>query len=477
MSNKPVLPNAYVDVNNKNLGSTPKTLSGVNCFAGIAVGGSESAETIVTIGNLNDVRAKIGYGELADALIDYFNNGGRRAFAYSIVPTTEATIGAVTPTRVSTSTGTIALAKDGANIVPNDFKIKIVITKTGDDGVARFKYSTDDGVNYSPEITVPVSTTYVIPTTNIEATFTKGAGVIFWEKDDEFVSTVTAPSITTAKVEGAVDAFIASDNYYSAIFISSPVDLALALSLGTKMSTAEGNPNYLYAYVAVRPALSTSASQAVTQATTFMAGIANDRVQVITGEMVITRAKHNDQSDRNVLGVIAGRRSALAISEDIGLVEAGQLSSIVSIRTGWTSTTIEELDGILTVTVRKFKGLAGYYPTNGYMSDPFSDVTKDARRLVLDKASYKSRVASLQKLKVKIDPSDVVSSGKSITDVIDRELGLMVGNGDMVDGRSSIPDGQDILTTEEIKVLVEVIPYGHASWIGIEIGLINPLTA
>ena len=46
---------------------------------------------------------------------------------------------------------------------------------------------------------------------------------------------------------------------------------------------------------------------------------------------------------------------------------------------------------------------------------------------------------------------------------------------EIVDGNVVIPEGQDILTTEEIKADISIIPYGHASFIGITIGFINPL--
>jgi len=324
MSNKPILPNAYVDINNRNLGNTPATLSGIFCFVGIGIGGSGTAETILSVGNVNEVASKIGYGELADSLIEFFNNGGRKAYGWRVEPTTEAVIGVVTKTPIGSSTGTIAIAKDGSNLVTNGFDVKIEITKTGDDGVAKFKYSTDGGQNYSPELVVPVATTYVITGTNLKLTFTKGAGAVYWEDGDVFECTVDDPEITNAKVESAVDAFIASSNTFDGIIVSVPADASLAGSIATKMTNAEAKPNFRYCYSMVRPALSTSAGQAVTQATTLMTSVANDRVQVVTGEAVLNRSNQADYRDKNVIGIIAGRRSSLGISEDVGVVAKGQ---------------------------------------------------------------------------------------------------------------------------------------------------------
>ena len=476
MSNKPILPNAYVNINNQNLGLTPAQLSGIFAFVGIAVDGSETAETIVSVGGINEVRTKIGYGELADSLIEFFNNGGRKAYAWRVEPTTVATINTpMTPTRFGTSTGTITVALESGEICPNDFNLKVEILKTGDDGVAKFKYSTDGGVNWSPSLVVPVATTYVIPTTHVELTFVKGAGAVYWEDGDTFAETVDAPEITNAKVESAVDAFIASSNTFDAIVVSVPADSALVASVKTKVENAEAKPNFRYCYGMLRPALSTSAGQAVTQATTIMATIASDRIQIVTGEGVLTRSNHNDTSNKSEIGIIAGRRSSLAISEDVGLVSKGQVNGVVSVRTGWTDTTIEDLDGLRTCTLRVFKGLSGFYVTNGHMSDGFSDVKKDAWRLVLDKASNRARLASLSFVKVKVNPADVTGSTQALQDAIDNSLGLMVGDEDIVDKEVVVPAGQDVLTTEEILVNISVVPYGHASFIGITIGLINPL--
>jgi len=478
MSNKPILPNAYVDINNRNLGMLPVSQSGIFAFAGIAVEGSETAESIVTVGGLNEVREKIGYGNLADDLIDFFQAGGRRALAYPIVPTTEGTIGAVTPTRVGTSTGTITLLEDGSKMIPCALSLKFEITKSGSLGEGKFKYSTDGGLTYSPETLIPSAGTYTIPGTNIVATFVPGAGAVYFEDGDTHAAAVTAPVITDAKIEGAVDAFIVSDETLDAIVVSNPAGAALVGSVKAKVLAAEAKPNFRYCYGMVRPAISASAAGMIVACQSVMAAVSSDRIQVVASELNLYRPNHaNDIQPRNVIGLVAGRRSALAISDDLGLFSAGELPNVESARTGWTDTTIEDLDGLRAVTVRKFKGVAGWRPTNGWMIDPFSDVKKCAWRLILDKASNLARLAGLSFLKMKVDPADVQGSTKALKDNIQGALNVMVGDRDIVQASVEIPADQDILTTEEILVEVGIIPYGHASFIGITIGLVNPLRA
>ncbi len=472
MSNKPILPNAYVDVLTRNLGLSPTTPSGIFGFVGYAEGGSATPNARVAVNTPNEAKDLLGFGELVDEILNHMANGGKKVQAVPIPISTESTIGAVTPVRVGTSDGTVALAKDGANKITNDFDFKVLITKTGLIGAAKFQVSTDGGVNYDPSVVM--TATYVIPGTNVEITFTDGT--FGFDVGDYFTAAGDKPAITKAEIETAVDVLINdADISFDGIVIASDADAALITSLKAKGATAEGSPDFKFFFFMVKQALSTSAAQAITQASTLVATIVGDRVLIVTGESVTLRTNHADQRDRSDLGIISGRRSSLGISEDVGLFSGGALNNIISARTGWTETTIEELDALRTVTVRNFKGTAGFRPTNGWMSDAFSDVKKSAWRLVLDKASRRTRLAALGFVKVKVNPNDVEGSTRAIESAMQAEVDLIAGNEEIVDGKTTIVPGQDILTTETILYDLAVIPFGHASFIGIRIGFINPL--
>jgi hypothetical protein len=238
----------------------------------------------------------------------------------------------------------------------------------------------------------------------------------------------------------------------------------------------------------VRPAFVSSIANSIIGAASIMAIAPGDRVQVVSALAAVSRLNHADQADENCIGIIAGRRSALALQNDLGLVAAGALANIVDWPSTWPNTTaadksalqtaIEDLDSLRTVTIRRFKGVGGFYPTNGPMSDGYSDVEIDAFRLVLDKAARIARVTALGFHKMDVSPSDVVGSTLQLKNAIQGALdSRMTGNGECVQAAVAIPDGQDIITTEEILVDISIIPFGHASWIGIRIGLTNPLAA
>lgn len=471
MSNKPTLPNAYVDVLKRNLGLSPTTPSGVYGAVGFAEDGAATPNEIIALNTPNEVKDQAGFGELADVVLDHMANGGKKIQAVPIPISTESVIGAVTAVRVATSDGTVTYAKASGTKITNDFKLRVLITKTGVIGTAKFQVSTDDGENYAPSIIM--TATYVIPGTNVEITFTDVT--LGFDEGDYFWAVGSKPEITKAEIETAVDLLIASNLTFDGIIITADADAALITSLAAKALAAEGSPNFRFMFFIVKPLLSTSASQAITQASTLVSTVVDDRVLIVTGEMVKVRTNHADKIDRSIIGTVSGRRSSLGISEDLGLFSGGPLNNLLAYRTGWTETTIEELDALRTVTARNFKGTAGFRPTNGWMSDPFSDFKKSAWRLVVDKASRRARLAALGFVKVKVNPTDVDGSTLALQEAMQAELNLMIGNQEMVSGAITIPGGQDILTTDEIKADIEITPFGHASFIGITIGFVNPL--
>ena len=161
MSNKPILPNAYVDFEKRNLGLSPTTPSGIFGFVGYAEGGSATPNARVAVGTA-----------LHRPPPQRRRCRSRKCCLCPIPISTESVIGAVTPVRVGTSDGTVALAKDGTNKITNEFNFKVLITKSGLIGAAKFQVSTDGGENYDPSIVM--TATYIIPGTNIKITFTDG---------------------------------------------------------------------------------------------------------------------------------------------------------------------------------------------------------------------------------------------------------------------------------------------------------------
>lgn len=479
MSNKPLLPNSYVDVNNRNLGLSPGAPSGIFAFIGQSVDGSAAADAIVSVGK-NDVAALIGYGSLANELIDFFDNGGRKAYAVPVVPDTLVSgYAALTPTRVGVSAGTITSSLEGGEVVPDGFELHVEITKTGIGGVGRMKISLDAGTTFMAEMLIPITAgTYVIPGTHIELTF---ADVVTgFDDGDVFDQSITGPQPLAGDVTDAVDTLIASDYTFDAIIVCDDVSAATGAVIDGKMEGAEDSPDFRYSYSAFHGALAAAnMSDMLSIYTTIRASVESDRAQVCAAEATMVRPNYgNAQYDKTCIGALAGRRSALNLQNDLGLFSAGSLVNVVSLRTNMTETLIEDLDAIQCVTVRKFKGVAGLYPTNGWMSDPFSDITKDARRLVLDKASRIARLTGLGKLKIEVDPSDISGSTESLKNDIQNALDTqIVGNNEAVSVTVDIPDDQDILTTEELDVEIEVQVYGHASYIGITVQISNPAAA
>jgi len=472
-TNKPTLPNAFVDINNRNLGLAAIQPSGIFAFTGVATAEgtvTPDFDNIVTVKTPTEVKDKIGFGELQNHLLGFFDQGGKSALAIPVVISTEAVIGTPAYVRIASSTGTITAAPDSGKKVTDIFDVRILVTKTGATGVGKWKFSTDDGVNFGT--TILMGTTTVIPGTNLEITLI-GA----FDKDDIIkLPITTGPIGLNADIIAAVTKYIESNNSFDAIVVTNVADAALIASLKTENDKGEQDPNFRYNYMMVRPVKSATPAAAVTEWDTIKAAISSDRIQGVPAEAVVTRSAYGDERATNVIGVVAGFRSSLALQNDIGLFNAGTLNNVLRLITGWTDSILEDIDASQGVTVRTFKGVAGIRITNGHMMDTASDIKKDAFRLVLDKASRLARIAALDFVKIDVDPADVSTSTIHLKNTIEQAIGtFLVGAGEAVAVNVNIPDGQDILTTEQLDVEIEVTPFGHASFIGITIGLVNPL--
>lgn len=93
-----------------------------------------------------------------------------------------ASLGAVTATRTSTSTG---------SVVPSgtpslSAQVRVQILTTGGLGAASFRYSLNGGTDYSVNLTIPAGGVYVVPGTGITLTFSPGPGVLYFEAGDRF---------------------------------------------------------------------------------------------------------------------------------------------------------------------------------------------------------------------------------------------------------------------------------------------------
>ena len=187
------------------------------------------ADTLYSFSTKSAAVTTLGQGPLAEAVCRTLDIAGSPVLAMPLTINAAGAAGAVTPTRVGASTGTITVA--GAS---NDaYEAQIEITETSDGvvvGTGVFRYSLDDGRTFSEAINVPAGMSYAIPSTGITLTFVVGGGPIAWEQGDLHEFDCTAPYYSTAGLATAVTALLAD-----------PTEWAFIILTGTPASSGRGH--------------------------------------------------------------------------------------------------------------------------------------------------------------------------------------------------------------------------------------------
>ncbi len=283
--------------------------------------------------------------------------------------------GAVTATRVGTSTGTITLA--GTPL--DNYLAKVKITKTGALGVGRFRYTLgastlrkDDAYDYSEEITIPAGGTYAIPGTGITATFVPGGGPTIFELGDSHTWTSTAPHYTTSDLSAAITALLAQLGTYELRKVgfagwnaSAAGAATMAAAIATHATTLEGRFQFVRCMMDGGKDTSTNVKSS-------MSAFADDRVAVTFGNADISGLSGivgMGGPQYPLLNAAFERAVKADLSENLGRFESGPLRGVMAISHDEDKLlAFSEADKI--ITARTWPSTAGFYITNGYLKSP-----------------------------------------------------------------------------------------------------------
>lgn len=476
---RPLLPNSYVKFNDGQLPRGPSP-SGIFVFIGVS-DGAATPGSIVSVNSPNDIKALFGVGPLARDLGAFFLSGA--GFAYAI-PLASSVAGSIGAPVVGQFTGLTVAA---ASTVKGAWDIRGRVVVGGILGVAQVKFSLDGGRtwgnpqvlraganpvigygNFTPGIDVtPTAKTYVVDAALDGAVST-----------EEFSVVTVAPEVTKAAVLAAMDVAIRNPAFFFNAFhishqestpaatVSYVSDLSAALNLAADIW-------FKYVYAIAQSSILTTGASALTFAQTLRAGAASNRVQVVAMPAVVKTL--GGQFVMNISGVIASRRALLSPQNDLGMVAAGQLTSIVDFAPGWSTSDVIALDQVQnTVTIRQHVGAAGFYPTNGWMTDPSSDYSADKFRMVADLVAADVRTAGIRFVKMDIDPLDVDGSAEPLLNACRGPLAVRRFRKEISNFELSIPAGQDLLTSKELIIEVSLVPIASADWIRFNVGFKSP---
>lgn len=325
-----------------------------------------TANTLYFSTNPNSLRDTLGQGEAVELALPLMASAGG-VLVMKSAASTAGVAGAVTPTRIGTSTGTITVA--GASY--DAFQPKVRIKATGTVGVGRFDYSLDalgNSPTFSEEITIPSGGTYAIPSTNLTLTFVPGAGAVFFENGDFHTFACTAPQYTTSDLATAFTALLAAlgnndvqQVHFTGRSASGAAAATMAAAIATQMSALEARHRWARAMM-------DGGNDTGANVKTAFASFADRRVAVCFGTCdVPTLNPHAGWGTPRFTAAFAlGERAVSAdLSENLGRVASGALR--VTAITNDENVTQSFLEADKINTLRTHDGIAGFYSTNGYL--------------------------------------------------------------------------------------------------------------
>ena len=421
-----------------------------------------SAEPVVITGSMSADRIKeyLGLSPLADKTMDSIENGSSRILCIPVAASTAGGIAEVESEAVGT--GTVA----------------IIITGKGGLNAAAFQYSLDGGYSYSEELTVPASGEYTIESAKIKLTFTAEEAAEF-EVGDKFLATTTAPKMTNQDILSALETLKNISTIFEYVHIVGETEPELWAAVSTAQKELEKTwhkPTFF-----ILEAYEKTAGQTLDAYTLQLEKdrkkIGNYHIQVVPA-----RASYVGMDglvrDTNMAGIVAGLYARVAVNKSIGETAVISLSEdkvCKLLPEGLETSHIEILDAAGYLTFREYDGLEGYYVTNARMMGPEGTDYRYAEDVrVLDKIVRVTRVEALKQLQSDVDLDNLEADLAAKAQFIQAALEKMIENKEISAVTVTIPEDQDILTSETFRVIIRYVPRGKLREIVINLGMKNP---
>lgn len=437
-----------------------------------------TANALVAVSDLKTLKDTFGQGPLVEAAARVLARAGGPVLCMRVTGSVAGAVGAA----AKTGTGTATLALSGAAFDAYDVVLDIV--KGGATlaaGAATFRYSLDGGKTWSAELAVPTSGIYVIPDSNVTATWTYVSGTAF-VAGDKWTATATAPGYSTTDLANAFTALLADPrSWFLAHVVGPPADLPGArgvfAALATHMATAATAHRYAFALMEAPSAT----DAALLANTTGFGDLADVRVAVAGRFANLISPISGRAYRRSAAWEVAARASEVQPSQDLGAVEDGPLAGVLELVGDERAT--PGLDDGRFSTLRTHVGRQGFYVTRGRILAPAgSDYALIANRRVMDVACAAARDRALRFLNAKVpvnaDGTIQEKSAKAIEAWIEQGVReATTQRGDATEVTVEVDRTVNILSTGTLKVKVRVTPYGYASAIELELGFTSPAIA
>jgi hypothetical protein len=468
------LPDSRVTLRDGALGIVASDNSRVGAKVGCSSAGTINTPLVTASPQL--IKDTFGAGPLVEAALYHLAIAGGPVMLVKTPSSTAGSVGSLTPVK----TGTATLAATGAALDAGNLVVTIIQGgATLAAATATFKYSVDGGKTYSAEIAIQASGVYVITTYGITLTWTYTSGTAF-VAGDSWTAVISGPGSTNTEITDAIDAVVADPTLVFNIHVlgiaSSAANAAtLAATLETKMNDIAVN-KYRAIYATIEVPSDTDAN-----IKTAFASYSGVRVEVPVGPSNVYSPSTTATPTRPLGWVSSARAAAVAPQEDIGRFASGPLKGVTG--TSRDEYKTQGLDALGFTTIRTFTDEPGFYLTMGRIKAPAgSDFGSIARRRVMDLAYAAVRKAQLRYINEQVEVGSDGKITEAAGDDIDARLdsfvrSAIVGKGYAVDIQVAMDRSINILTTESLRVVYRVRPFGYSRYVEGDLGFANPNTA
>lgn len=444
----------------------------------------------------NDTLDVLGYGPLTECGLPVMEAAGSALFL-KLTGSVAAVPGTITPTRIGTSVGTIAVSG-----TPNrDYRGIVYITRTTSAlGEGKFQYSLDNGNTRSEEITIPSGGTYVLPNSGLTLTFALQSGTPDFELGDVFTWTSTCAFYNTTDLGTGITTLLASPLligrkiqkvFFTGVPATASAAATLAAAIATHMATLESRDHFARALMDCG-----SSDTTVSVLSDFVTAFSDTRVAACYGkcEMVSPAPIAGfGLGYVSIVNPVAVRATEAEMSENLGRVLSGPLRGVKATTLSQDeerNTAFAADNKIITLRTNRNKP-GGVYITNGYLKSPVGSdfiywdygITLDRACEVLVAGLTNWTLAKLRALtngSGNLDPRSALTVRASIEPI----LGSLM-TGPTKDGQEKHVSGQQLsvatnynfISERKLRVTYRMVPLVPVEGGSITVGLTRELDA
>lgn len=436
---------------------------------------------ILTITSAQEAHDLLGAGSLRDHVASALSVAGGtcHAIALDAVSSGRPVVSDPVPAAGNTAKASLVLKAGGSNWTYAPTQYRIVITKPGAVGAAKFRTWTD-GQRGSEETTA--ADVQLTAGGVIDVQFTVTSSATFKAGDTwTFGSTGYATPIMD-DVSAALQALIDSPHPFEWVALTGPSARSIWSACLTKINAAPERGRYFWLKVqGARPTQPIAAwvADAIQIESTERSSIIDARLQIYGTWIEQADAITGQRAVRPLLDLGSGATLGRAIYEPLEKVRLGPIRGATGLDPETiTDGQIASLRDAGFTTARRHYGRRGIYMTSGRMAtEADSDFRDEERRRVMDAACRRvhQRLLALLGSDIELREDGTLADPAHLAAVAGGPLREMERRREISAGAVTIDPEQNLLSTETLQFDLQIVPRAKATDIRVTIGFRNPL--